>query len=115
MDRSLPGGVPTSSAYRYHVGLGFGRALLLDGFLELLALQQRSVAPASGDERRVRAILHDASLVEDDDVICVTHRADAMRRDDRRASRERAAQAAQDLRLGVRVDGGERIVEQHDV
>src|SRR5881628_1977014 len=118
MNRSLPAGGPTSSANRYHLGYGvrftLRRTVLLEGFLQLLALQQRSVAPASRDERRVRAVLHDVTLVEDDDVICVTYRADAVRRDDRGAPRERAAQPAQDLRLGVRVDGGERVVEQHD-
>ena len=51
---------------------------------------------------------------QDDDLTRVAHGAHAMRRDHRRAPGERAAQPAQDLRLRVRVHGGERVVEQHD-
>src|SRR3954469_1163759 len=62
MERSLPGGVPTSSANRHCLGDLCHAVLFLDGFLELLTQQQGGVAPARRDERGVRAALDDASL-----------------------------------------------------
>src|SRR5687768_17098303 len=98
---------------RFSRRIGF--LLALDRRHELLPAQQPPVPTTRRHQLVVTALLDDAPLVEDDDPVRVADRADAMRRDDRGAAAERGAQRAQDRGLGVRVDGGERIVEEDDV
>ena len=59
----------------------------------------------------MRAFLHDAATVEHDDLVRVHDRTDAVADDERRAAGRHGAQVFEDGRLGVGVDGAERVVE----
>ena len=62
----------------------------------------------------MRAALHNPPVVEDEDLVGVLHRRDAVRHDDARSLAHDAAEAAEDLGLGVRVDRRKRVVQdQH--
>ncbi|TMF68286.1 MAG: hypothetical protein E6I20_00455 [Chloroflexi bacterium] len=66
------------------------------------------------EELAVRPALSDAPVVEHQDLVRVLHRRDAVRDDDARPLVHDAAQPAEDLRLGVRIDRGQRVVEDED-
>src|SRR5688572_17959340 len=88
--------------------------LVLDCVLELLASQQCPVSTTSRYQVYVHPLLYDAAIVEHDDPGGVANRADAVRRDDGGSAFERLAQSAENVRLGMRIDGGEGVVEHHD-
>src|SRR4051812_47499719 len=86
----------------------------LDRVLELLAVEQRPVPAARREQIVMLALFDDAPVIEYDRPRRVADRADAVRRDERRPSLERGAKRFENLRLGVRVDRRQRVVEQHD-
>ena len=57
----------------------------------------------------------DASTVQDEDLVGISNRRDAMRHDDRCALAHHAAQPSQNLFFRIRVDGGQRIVHGHSI
>ena len=59
-------------------------------------------------------MLDHAALVQNEDLVRIADGADAVARDQRRATGERLAQTAQDVRLGVGVHRAQRVVEEHD-
>src|SRR5437867_4170382 len=63
------------------------------------------VIPVVCEQRLVRAALHDPAVVQDDDLIGVFHRRDAMRDDENRPSAPDFTQRAQDALLGRRIHG----------
>src|ERR1043166_3860743 len=87
---------------------------LLDLFLQRLLPVQLRVIPIVREQRLVRAALDDAAVVEDDDVVGVLHRGDAMGDDQHGPPLPDLAQRPQDALLGLRVDGAQRVVEQED-
>src|SRR4051812_21288448 len=74
-----------SSSCRSMSAIGL-RALrdFLDFFFQRLRAIQIGVVAVSGEQRVVRSSLHDAAVVNDDDVVGVLHRGDAVRDDERR-------------------------------
>src|ERR1700716_1625063 len=82
-------------------------ALLVDVqlFLEELPAVHLRVKAAALEQLPMRSALDDASLIEDQDLVGVLHRGEAVRDDDARALAHHAAQPAKDLGFGVRVHG----------
>src|SRR5262249_56170352 len=87
-------------------------------FLQLLLQRlppiQVRVIPLVREQRLVRAALDDLAVVEDDDVVGVLHRGDAMRDDQRGSSSPNRAQRLQNGLLGRGVDGAQRVVENQN-
>src|SRR5438105_415075 len=73
----------------------------LDFFLERLPSIQIGVVAVASQQRVVRAAFDDAPVVDDDDVVGVFHRGDAVRDDERRPSLPNLPQRPQDLLLGI--------------
>src|SRR5688572_52508 len=80
-----------------------------------LEIEQVGVAALPRHELLVRAVLDDAAFVEDDDLIGVPHRREAMRDQDRDAVMRQRAEVLEDLRLGLGIHRGRRLVEHEDL
>jgi hypothetical protein len=63
----------------------------------------------------VRAALHDAAVVDDDDLVGAPDRGDAVRDHDRSATAEHAFQLIENAPLGGGVHAGQRVVEDDDL
>ena len=74
---------------------------------------ERAVAAAEGDQLGVGAALDDPAVVEEEDAVGVHQRAETVRDDDGDAAGALGAERA-DALLGAGVDGGGRVVEDHD-
>lgn len=62
----------------------------------------------------MRAALHNPPLIEDDDLVRMAHRADAVSDDERRQALAGAAQIRQDRGLGDDVHGADAVVQNKD-
>ena len=62
----------------------------------------------------MRAALDDAAVAEDDDLVGVLHGGGAVRNQNGGATVHDAAQASEDTLFGLRIDAGERVVEDED-
>src|SRR5258708_10837106 len=82
-------------------------------FQQLLLIQIRVISAAS-EEFVVRAALEDAAVAQDDDLVGVSHGGGAVRNQNGGAAVHDAAQAREDALFGLRVDAGERIVQDED-
>src|SRR5260221_7932416 len=81
---------------------------------EQLAAVHRGVEAALLHQFQMGAARHDASPIDDDDLVEVFDGRDAMRDDDGGAVAHDALELAQDRRLRVRVYAGERVVQNQD-
>src|SRR6185437_6021535 len=81
----------------------------------LLARPHRGVDAALRQQRRMVAALHDAALVEHQDLVGADHRRQAVRDHQRRAVRAQLVEIGLDLLLGLGVERRGRLVEDEDV
>ena len=88
---------------------------LLELARHLLLLRERGVDAAAAHELGVRALLDDPPFVEDDDAVAPRRGGDAVGDEDDGAPRGLALDRAEDRALGLRVDGGERVVQDEDL
>src|SRR5260370_2540438 len=79
-------------------------------FQQLLLIQVRVISAAS-EEFVMRAALADTALAQDDDLVGVAHGRSAVRDQNGSAPVHDAPQAREDALFGLRVDAGQRIVE----
>ena len=63
----------------------------------------------------MRAAVHDLAVVEHEDHVGVLHRGDALRDDDFRRVGDLLRERLADQRVGARVDGARRVVENQDL
>src|SRR5882672_8097643 len=80
------------------------RSRAFDFLLEPLALPHRGVQPSPLDELAVRSALGDSPFFENDDLIRVPERGEAVRDQERRPAGHDVAEAALDSRFGLGVD-----------
>ncbi len=86
----------------------------IEFFFEELAFVEVGVVAVEAEEFLVRAAFDDAAFVEDADDVGVADRRYAVRDDQRCSILADVAEIMEDRFLGVRVNGGERIVEDQD-
>ena len=80
-----------------------------------LVLHQAVVVAAEGRQLLVRTFLHHAAVVQDDDLVGVAHRAQAVGHDHHRAPLVEGSEVGHDRSLVVRVEGVRRLVEEDEL
>src|SRR4029079_11132616 len=59
-------------------------------------------------------LFHDGALLQNDDPRSIAYRADAVRCDERGSAGKGFAEGAENLRLGVRIDRRQHVIEQYN-
>src|SRR5436305_7479159 len=93
-----------SSAGRYRLHQVVFLVGIFDGVFQLLPVEERPVATTRCQQFFVSPLLDNLSILEHDNPARVANRADAMRRDERRASRQCRPKRMKNLRFGVGVN-----------
>src|SRR5579863_422419 len=87
---------------------------LLQLFLDQLFVVELSVVSVARQQLLVRTALDDLAVMEYDNLVRVANGRDTMRDEERRTVLHHAAQTAQDLFLGLRINARERVIEDQD-
>src|SRR5712671_3658577 len=93
---------------------GVGIVWEMQLLLFVLELVEAVVDAALGEEFLVRALLAEATLVEDENAVGMLNGAEAMRDDQRGATAEQAVESIADLQLGLGVHAGSSFVKDEE-